>query len=219
MIVGIGPAATDYYYRMIISEMRQRGKDLQLTMVHADAPTLLGNQTTENTTAQVRIYLELAHRLKAAGAQCIAITSIAGHFCSEAFSKTSPLPIIDMIGAVKTQLRSKKYERVGLIGTKGVMQTRFYGFLQDFDVVAPEDEMLHLVHDAYASMAASGRVTDAQRATFFEAGAGLVSKQAVEAVLLAGTDLVLAFKGHNPGFAYLDCAEAHAKTIVDMACA
>ena len=41
MIVGIGPAATDYYYRYLISALAREGRDLQLTMAHADTPTLL----------------------------------------------------------------------------------------------------------------------------------------------------------------------------------
>ena len=37
MIVGIGPAATDYYYRYLISAMAKAGHDLHLTMAHAYA--------------------------------------------------------------------------------------------------------------------------------------------------------------------------------------
>ena len=38
MIVGIGPAATDHYYRYLISAIANAGHDLQLTMAHADTP-------------------------------------------------------------------------------------------------------------------------------------------------------------------------------------
>ena len=95
MIVGIGPAATDFYYRYLISAMARRGHDLQLTMAHADTPTLLRNQTQGNEAAQVAIYLALTQRLMSSGIDCIAVTSIAGHFCIEAFKKVSPVPVID----------------------------------------------------------------------------------------------------------------------------
>ena len=39
LIVGIGPAATDYYYRQLIAAAARAGKDLELTMAHADTPT------------------------------------------------------------------------------------------------------------------------------------------------------------------------------------
>jgi aspartate racemase len=85
MIVGIGPTATDYDYRYLISAMAKAGCDLQLTMAHADTPTLLRHQTENNQAAQVEIYLQLAVRLKRCGIERIAVTSIAGHFCIEAF--------------------------------------------------------------------------------------------------------------------------------------
>ena len=43
LIGGIGPAATDVYYRGLISRAAQMGRDLDATIVHADAPTLLDN--------------------------------------------------------------------------------------------------------------------------------------------------------------------------------
>jgi len=87
MIVGIGPAATDYYYRYLISAMAKAGHDLNLTMAHADTPTLLRHQAENNQAAQVAIYERLANRLMRCGVETIAVTSIAGHFCIEAFKK------------------------------------------------------------------------------------------------------------------------------------
>jgi aspartate racemase len=95
MIVGIGPAATDYYYRYLISTMAKAGRDLHLTMAHADTPTLLHHQADNNQTAQVAIYVRLAERLKRCGVEAIAVTSIAGHFCIEEFKQVTPLPAID----------------------------------------------------------------------------------------------------------------------------
>ena len=48
LIVGIGPAATDYYYRQLISAAALAGKDLELTMAHADTPNLLRHQAEGN---------------------------------------------------------------------------------------------------------------------------------------------------------------------------
>jgi len=90
LIVGIGPAATDYYYRTLIAQMAAAGSELELTMVHADTMTLLANQAADNKDAQVRIYEHLARKLQAAGARRVAVTSIAGHFCIRAFEEVFP---------------------------------------------------------------------------------------------------------------------------------
>ena len=42
LIGGIGPAATDFYYRRLISTFARKKAALELTIVHADTPTLLG---------------------------------------------------------------------------------------------------------------------------------------------------------------------------------
>ena len=100
LIVGIGPAATDYYYRSLIGRMAAAHSDLELTMAHADTPTLLANQAAEDTQGQVAIYDHLTRRLQAAGACCVAVTSIAGHFCIEAFERVSSLPVINLLSVV-----------------------------------------------------------------------------------------------------------------------
>lgn len=92
MIVGIGPAATDFYYRSLIRRMADQGVALELTMVHADAPTLLRNQEAGQTRAQVEIYEKLTRRLKESGASAVAVTSVAGHFCIDEFADVSSLP-------------------------------------------------------------------------------------------------------------------------------
>jgi aspartate racemase len=97
LIVGIGPAATDYYYRQLIAASARAGKDLELTMAHADTPTLLRHQAQGNAQAQVDIYRRLTERLQRAGIARVAVTSIAGHFCIDAFKAVSPVPVIDLL--------------------------------------------------------------------------------------------------------------------------
>lgn len=213
LIVGIGPAATDYYYRSLIRIFHASGAKLELTMAHADAATLLRHQAEKNSAAQVAIYRELAGRLQAAGAEIIAITSIAGHFCIEEFKAISPLPVIDLLDEARHELTKRRLTRVGLIGTRGVMETGFYGALRGAEVIPPPPVELSAVHEAYVTMATTGTVTEAQRQIIFAAGKGLVKNAGVEAVMLAGTDLALAFDGRDPGFPTIDCAATHAAAI------
>lgn len=217
MIVGIGPAATDYYYRYLISALARAGQDLHLTMAHADTRTLLRNQAEWNVAAQVEIYLQLTERLQQCGAERIAITSIAGHFCIDAFKELSPVPVINLLDAVKLEVRRRGFRRVGLLGTRMVMETRFYGVLDDVEVIAPTNDLLE-VHEAYVSMASAGVATYAHREVFMRAGNALTSTHGCESIMLAGTDLALVFqKGVDPGFDTLDCAEAHAAAIASLA--
>jgi aspartate racemase len=213
LIVGIGPAATDYYYRYLISAMAQADQDLDLTMAHADTKTLLRNQSEGNVDAQVEIYRRLTERLQRSGIERIAVTSIAGHFCIDAFKEVSPIPVIDLLEVVKLEMKRRGFKRVGLLGTRVVMESRFYGVLGDIEVVAPVDDLLE-VHEAYVSMASAGIATPEHREVFMRAGNALTNKHGCESIVLAGTDLALVFaKGVDPGFQTVDCAEAHAFAI------
>jgi aspartate racemase len=217
MIVGIGPAATDYYYRYLISAVAKEGRNLQLTMAHADTPTLLRHQAENSQAAQVTIYLELAKRLKRCGIERIAVTSIAGHFCIEAFKEVSPVPVIDLLEAVKVEVHRLGFKKVGLLGTRVVMESRFYGVLEGVEVIPPTTELLE-VHNAYVSMASSGAATEQHREVFLRVGNALTKEYGCESIMLAGTDLALVFnKKSNPGFRVLDCAEVHAAAIAQFA--
>jgi aspartate racemase len=67
LIGGIGPAATDFYYRRLISTFAGKKAVLELTIVHADTPTLLSNLVSNDAASQVAIYTTLTNRLVAAG--------------------------------------------------------------------------------------------------------------------------------------------------------
>jgi aspartate racemase len=59
LIGGIGPAATDFYYRRLISIFASRKAALDLTIVHADTPTLLDNLAMGHTEAPRRRSLSI----------------------------------------------------------------------------------------------------------------------------------------------------------------
>lgn len=213
LIGGIGPAATDYYYRRLIAAFSQKGAPLELTIVHADTPTLLRHLAAGDAAAQTAIYVRLTNRLVAAGAECVAITSIAGHFCIDAFQPVSGLPVVDMISEVSRAIEARGLKRIGILGTRTVMETRFYGQIAGTEVLPPAEPDLTKVHEAYVSMATCGFVTEEQRSTFIAASRRLLSGRGAEAILLGGTDLALAFNEQYEEFPVVDCAGVHADAI------
>jgi aspartate racemase len=125
LLRGIGPAATDFYYRRPISTFARKGSPLELTIVHADTPTLLDNLWRIQAIPQARIFAGLTERLAAAG--FVAVTSIAGHFCRREFEALSRLPVVDLIGTVDRAIAARGVRRIGLLGTRTVTESRFYG--------------------------------------------------------------------------------------------
>lgn len=217
LIGGIGPAATDYYYRSLIEKFASRNESLELTIVHAETPTLLGNLERNNVEAQVAIYRRLTNRLASAGAECVAVTSIAGHFCIGALKEISPLHVIDMLAEVNEAVKARKLGRVGILGTRTVMETRFYSGISTAEVIPPIGRALDDVHAAYVAMAATGYVTSTQRAVFDSACERLFQEAEVDAIMLGGTDLVLVYDERETDFPLVDCAAIHVEAIVRTA--
>ena len=209
LIGGIGPAATEFYYRGLVKAHASVDKPMELTIVHASTRDLLRNLTTGAAREQSVIFLDFVRRLQAAGAATAAVTSLAGHFCIRELEAISPLPIINVIPELDRDLAQRNLARVGLLGTRTVMESKLYGGISSVEVVLPQDDVLDATHANYVAMATAGTITDQQRDFFFATGRELCREQGAEAVVLAGTDLFLAFGGHDCGFPVIDCAQVH----------
>ncbi|WP_420013643.1 aspartate/glutamate racemase family protein [Tateyamaria sp.] len=215
LIGGIGPAATVSYYTRLTAAMRGLGHPLELTIVNADVDTLLANNRAGDRNAQARVYAGLIDRLKAAGADCAAITSLGGHFCFDETVPLSALPLVSAVAPLDAFFASRGVETVGLLGTAVVMRTRLFGQLAQTRAVAPDD--LEGSSDAYTDMAVAGQCNDAQRAYFIEQGRILVEQKGAQAVVLAGTDLNLAFDGRAVGYEVIDALDIHVDVLVALA--
>jgi len=213
LIAGIGPAATDFYYRGLIERHAASGVPLELTMAHADVREMARNLGEGQPQRQAEIFARLIGRLKAAGAETAAVTSMGGHFCIDQLLPISPLPLVHGIHAVDAAIKKSGLKRIGVLGTKLVMQTRLYGGVSTAELIAPEGEMFGAVGDAYSAMAGIGRVTESQREIFLTAGEWLCRERGAEAIMLGGTDLFLAFQGRPPPFPLVDCADIHVGAI------
>ncbi|MBL9054481.1 MAG: aspartate/glutamate racemase family protein, partial [Tabrizicola sp.] len=215
LIGGIGPAATVVYYQRLCAAMAARGVPLDLTIVQADIHELIRNNLADRRDEQAVVYARLIDRLKAAGADCAAITSLGGHFCFDETVARSSLPLVSAVEPLDDFFAAEGIACVGLLGTRVVMRTRLYGQLRRTRAIALEDQIESL-GKCYQDMAVAGVCSPADRAAFLEAGQELVD-QGAEAVVLAGTDLNLAFDGQETPYRVIDALDVHVALLADLA--
>lgn len=215
LIGGIGPAATVVYYQRLCAAMRTRGARLELTVVQADIHDLIANNLADRRVEQAEIYAGLIQRLKAAGADLAAITSLGGHFCYAETVARAVLPLVSAVAPLDAYFAAEGIGCVGLLGTRVVMRTRLYGQLQRTRALAVDSD-IDLLGQTYQDVAVAGHCSDAARQEFFAAGRQMVAAGA-EAIVLAGTDLNLAFDGHDPGFRVIDALDVHVALLADLA--
>lgn len=215
LIGGIGPAATVVYYQRLCAAMAERGARLDLTIVQADIHELIANNLADRRVPQAEVYAGLIARLKAAGADCAAITSLGGHFCYEETVARSVLPLVSAVEPLDDFFAAEGIGCVGLLGTRVVMRTKLYGQLKRTRAIALEGEIEDL-GQLYQNMAVEGFCDATTRTRFLEAGQRLADAGA-DAVLLAGTDLNLAFDGQETGYRVIDALDVHVAILADLA--
>ena len=174
LIGGIGPAATEHYYRGLIERYSRSGIPLELTIVHADVRELARNVTDLARQAQAEVFAGLLRRLAGAGAQLAAVTSMGGHFCIRELEPLSPLPLLNAIPEVEAAIRERGLRTIGILGTKLVMETGLYGGISSATIVAPEGDALERVHRSYIEMAQAGRLLRTSGRRFSRRGNGCI---------------------------------------------
>jgi aspartate racemase len=122
-----------------------------------------------------------------------------------------------MISEVGRAIEKRGLKRIGILGTRTVMESRFYGGVDRAEIIPPSGQDLDDVHQAYVAMAASGVVTEAQRLVFNTVSQKLLKENGAEAIMLGGTDLALAFNQQDAAFPLVDCAAIHVDAIVRLA--
>ena len=198
LIGGIGLGATEFYHRRLVTNFAARNAPLHLTIAHADVTTETANLLRDDRAAQAAIFAEHTRQLAAAGAKCVVIPSVAGHSASRSSKHSPPLPPVNLLDAVAAHMAGRGLHRIGILGTRTVMASRFYGRLPSVEIIPPDGSDLDDVHDAYISIALTGEVGAKQRALFDNMGRRLLTEHGCEAIMLGGTDLSLVYKTEAP---------------------
>lgn len=218
LIGGIGPAATVAYYTRLVAEFKKAGMPLEITIVHADIAVLAANAGADQRAAQAEVFAKHLHQLKGAGCDIATITALTGHFCFDETEKLSPLPLINATDLVDSYCKAEGIGVLGLLGSPPVLATHLFGLLHAPRTVVPAGDLDEL-GNTYMEIANAGFCSEANRQRLFAAGAGMIKDQKAEAVLLAGTDLGLAFNDHDPGYRVVDALEIHVAALVALASA
>jgi aspartate racemase len=218
LIGGIGPVATEVYYRAIVRGFAAAGRTLHLTIAHADLGVMAPNMQAGRAAEQAAVFAGHVAQLKAGGCDAAAVTSMGGHFCIAELEAIAPLPMLNAIPALDAYFASQPARRVGVLGTRTVMESGLYG-VRSVEVIAPPPDRIGAVHAAYVALAAAGVATPEQCAFFHDAARRLHHDQGAEIVVLGGTDLSIAFADPPGDVPIVDSALIHADAIVRAALA
>ena len=222
IVGGIGPESTIDYYRSLVATWRRRRSDgtyprVIINSVEAGRVIrLLG----EGEFAAVGRELGGAlGALAAAGCQRALIASNATHLAFDHIDPPPPMPMIHIVDAARDAAVGGGHRRLGLIGTRFVMQARL--FHDRFEpagiaVIIPTPAEQDVVHGIYMGELVPGQVRDESRDRLVNVIATLRDRDSIDGVILGGTELALTLT--QPGYAgvsILNTAQIHVEAAVE----
>lgn len=218
LVGGLGVGATIHYYQKLAAELAGRSPSPGLVISHAELPRVFA-LTRANALDDLAAYLNgHLRRLADAGATFATIGAVMPHICAPQLKAIAALPMLDLIDCIAAELHRRRLRKVAILGTQFVMESDLYGRLTGVEIIRPSPDALAFVHETYMAIARAGSVDGADIGGVRKIAQTLTAAGA-EAILLAGTELSLAFNEETAGFPAIDCARVHVAAIVERAAA
>jgi aspartate racemase len=215
IVGGLGVGATVHYYEKITAACKARGVIPDLVIVHADVDRGQGFVREGKLDALADYLASFIDRLGAAGAKAAVLPAVTPHICIDELTTRIRLPLINIIDAIGSELRTRTLKRVALFGTTFTMEGSLWAQLSGVDIVKPQPDEIAFVGKAYQRILDTQKGDADDTAGLRRIAADLQRRDGVEAILLAGTDLTVIFDEATAGFPSIDVARVHIDAIVE----
>jgi len=215
LVGGLGVGATIHYYHSLAKAHAARGLALDLVMAHAETELVFEFVRAGDRVGLAAYLAAFAERFKAAGADFIAIPAVTPHFCEAELAGMSPLPIVSIIAPLQKEIASRKIKSVAVFGTRFVIESQLFGLISGVKFRHPLPDEVEFIHKTYTELVQHGKGSEEQFLGLTRLAHTLQRRDAVDAILMAGTDLTLLFNQANTDFPHIDCAALHIQQIMD----
>ncbi len=219
---GMGPEATiDLFYKIIKSTPAEKDQD-HLRIIIDNNPKI-----PDRTAAILRkgedpllALQETARNLEKAGADFIIIPCNTAHYFLPSIQESVKIPILNMIEetAKETQKRIPQIQKVGLLASIGVYETKiYYQCFKKFniEVISPEEKDKEEVMNAIYAVKA-GDLSNEVKGNIIKIAQKLIDKGA-EAIIAGCTEIPLILKEGDISVPIIDPTQILAKAAVQKA--
>ncbi len=220
LIGGTGPESTIEYYRLLVAKYREQadGHAPPVIITSIDLKQMVEWMTAGNLTAVADGLAAEFERLQRAGADFAALTANTPHIVFDELQQRSPLPLISIVEATCEEAAARGLKTVGLFGTRFTMQAPFYPAVfsrAGIKLVLPNEEEQDYIHEIYLGELLKDVFRPETRARLLEIADEMKRRDAVEGLILGGTELPLVLRAeeHN-GMPLLDTTRIHVNKLV-----
>jgi aspartate racemase len=160
IIGGMGPLATNIFYKMLIDMTPARKDQDHINMIILSHATMPDRTQAINSGALPTLLKKLredALFLEKSGAHCIAIPCNTTHVVMDDIQKTVTIPIINMVRETVDYLLNEcdcYNQKVGIMATDGTIKTELYqkemaqkGLIPVVPDKENQEKMMHIIYD------------------------------------------------------------------------
>ena len=208
LVGGLGVGATIAYYQALVEAHKAAGVTPRLFIAHADVGHVLSLVQDGRRGDLARYLGGLLDRLQATGAEIGAISAVTPHLFFPEIAEACRLPLVSLVDELAGEIRARGVRRIALFGTRFIIESSLLDGLS-VEVTRPCTEEIDRIHALYLEIVAAGRSTEAITGELCEIAVRLRRRDGVEAIVLAGTELALAFDETTAPFPAIDCARLH----------
>ncbi len=222
IIGGIAPESTIDYYRRIIAQYRERcGNGAYPTIVinSINLTTMLRYVSGHQLGDLTAYLLREVTKLERAGADYAVLASNTPHIVFDDLSHLSPIPLISIVETTAAAAVARGYRKVGLLGTRFTMEGGFYPAVlarSGIEVITPASAEREYVHEKYMGELVRAEFRPETRAGFASLIDLIRARDAIDAVILGGTELPLLLRDAlDLACPVLDTTAIHVHAVVD----
>jgi aspartate racemase len=213
LVGGLGVGATVHYYQSLAKAHQEHDRTMDIVITHAETSRVYDRVQAGDREGLADYLVGFIRRLHAAGAEVAAIPAVTPHFCIRELVARSPLPVINLFKSLNEELSTRSVRRVAVFGTRFVIESDLFGFLDRVQIISPRPEEVDEIHQIYSKLAQEGKGSEEQHRRLTDLAHTLCTRDQVDAILLAGTDLASLFNESNTDFPHVDCGGGHIQAI------
>ena len=214
IIGGIAPASTIEYYRLLVEGWRQRMPGYPPVLINSiDLDRMIGMVSSQALDALSTYLSEEIQRLSRAGAHLALLASNTPHVVFDSLRERSPIPLISIVEATCSAVRTLGLKRPGLIGTRFTMQGSFYPEVfsrHGMTVLRPSDAEQAFIHEKYMGELVNGVFSSQTRDRILAIADRMRKELGMDGLILGGTELPLLLRAEShDGIPLLDTTKIH----------
>jgi aspartate racemase len=222
LIGGLSWESTVIYYQIINQRVRERlgGSHSANSLIWSVDYTTVEDLIFAGRWDEVGEMLSDAGRkLERFGADVLLICSNTFNRVAGEVTRSASVPVLHIADAVAAAVHAKGMSKVGLLGTRFVMEEPFYRDqlgAHGIETVVPDRGQRELIHDVIFDELIRGILKDSSRAAYAGVIADL-TERGVEGVILGCTEIELLISEKDAGVPVFPTARLHAEAAADFA--